>query len=79
MREKLARDDEARALLREIYSCTADLRPDAEGKTLTVRIHPLACRAHDTVLVHLCAEHTATETLYPGTDLRLIYKLAGSS
>jgi hypothetical protein len=78
-REKLARDDDARALLREIYTGTADLRPDAEAKTLTVRIHPLACRAHDMVLEHLCAELTATETLYPGTDLRLIYQLAGSS
>ncbi len=77
-REALARTDDARAFLREIYRTSADLLPDAEKKTLTVRLHPLATRAHDTVLRHLCAELTATETIFPGTELRLVYEIAGS-
>ena len=79
VREQLARADDARVLLRELYRTTADLQPDASGKTLTVRLHPLASRAHDTVVRHLCAELTATETIFPGTNLRLVYQLAGSA
>jgi hypothetical protein len=78
VREVLARTDDAHAFLRQIYGTSADLLPDAEQKTLTVRLHPLATRAHDAVLRHLCAELTATETLFPATDLRLIYEIAGS-
>lgn len=78
VREVLARSDEARAFLREVYRTSADLAPDATKKTLTVRLHPLASRAHNTALRHLCVELTATETIFPGTDLRLIYAIAGS-
>ncbi len=77
VREVLARADDAHAFLRQIYTTSADLLPDAAHKTLTVRVHPLATRAHDTVLRHLCAELTATETVFPGTELRLVYEIAG--
>jgi hypothetical protein len=39
----------------------------------------LTTSAHDYVLAHLCAELNATETVFPGTDLRLIYQILGSS
>ena len=78
-REKLTRTDDARALVREILSSAADLAPDLDQKTLTVKIHRLASRSHDEVLQHLCEELTATETIYPGTDLRLIYQLVGAT
>lgn len=79
VREVLTRTDDAHAFLRQLYTTSADLLPDAEAKTLTVRVHPLASRAHDAVLRHLCAELTATETVFPGTQLRLVYEIAGSS
>lgn len=78
VREVLARTDDARAFLREVYRTSADLHPNPAQPTLTVRLHPLATRAHDTVLRHLCAELTATETIFPGTPLRLVYEIAGS-
>jgi hypothetical protein len=34
--------------------------------------------AHDEILSHIWAELTATETVFPGTDLRLIYEISGS-
>lgn len=73
-REKLSRSDDARALVRQLFESAADLYPDAGKKTLTVRLHQLSSGAHDEVLEHLCAELTATETVYPGTDLRLIFQ-----
>jgi len=32
----------------------------------------------DTTRRYLCEELTSTETVFPGTDLRLIYEIAGS-
>ena len=75
LRESLSREDDTRALLRQIYSTEADLLPDADHKTLTVRLHHLTQAAHDQALLRLCDELNATETIFPGTDLRLIYKL----
>lgn len=78
LRDKLARDDDARALIRQVYQSEVDLRPDLRAKTLTVRLHHLAQNIHDVAVRHLCAELTATETVFPGTDLRLIYQLGSS-
>lgn len=78
LREKLAREDDARSLIRQIYQCEVDLLPDLEAKTLTVRLHHLAQHIHDEAVRHLCAELSATETVFPGTALRLIYQLGST-
>ena len=78
VREELKRTDDARALLRQIYSTEVDLIPDLEAKTLTVRLHHLTQAAHDAAVRYLCEELTATETIFPGTELRLVYKLGSS-
>ena len=77
VREALARRDDARALLREIMCTTADLRPDAAQKTLTVHLYPLGSALQNAAVHALAAELTATETIFPGTDLRLIFTLSG--
>jgi len=76
-RETLRRWDDARALVRQIFQSSVDLRPNQTNKTLTVRLHRLATNAHDQTLQHLCEELTATETTYPGTDLKLVYEMVG--
>jgi len=75
LREAVSRTDETRALLREIFSTEADLLPDEAAGTLTVRLHHLANRASDDAARHLAEQLNATETVYPGTNLRLVYKL----
>jgi hypothetical protein len=77
VREKLHRLDDARALVRQVFNSAVDLCPDHQEKTLTVRVHPLSTLAHSKILEHLCAELTATETLYPGTEFRLIFEMVG--
>jgi hypothetical protein len=77
VRETLRRWDDARALVRQVLASAVDLRPDPANQTLTVRLHRLATAAHDQTLQHLCEELTATETAYPGTDLKLVYELVG--
>jgi hypothetical protein len=75
VREKMTRHDDARSLLRAIYQTEADLVPDQQAKTLTVRLHPLANASSDEAVRHLCDEINDTETIFPGTDLRVIYEL----
>jgi len=78
VRERMSRGDDARSLLRSVYSTEADLQPDNANHTLTVRIHRQATASADAAVAHLCDELTATETVFPGTDLRLIYELVSS-
>jgi len=78
VREKMARPDDGRALLRQIFDTEVDLIPDLEQGTLTVQLHHLTQRVHDAAVRHLCEELNATETLFPGTQLKLIYKLGSS-
>jgi hypothetical protein len=79
LREKLQRTDDARALVRQVFSSAVDLCPDPEQRTLTVRLHRLSSAIHDAALEHLCAELTATETVFPGTELRLVFEPVGST
>jgi hypothetical protein len=78
VRQKMSRHDDARSLLRAVYSTEVDLIPDEEAKILTVRLHPLANTSSDEALKHLCVELNATETQFPGTQLRLIYELVSA-
>jgi hypothetical protein len=38
----------------------------------------MTTQAHDEIVRHICAELTATESVFPGTDLRLVYEIYGS-
>ena len=78
LREKMSRHDDARSLLRAIYSTEVDIVPDPRANTLTIRLHPLANPSSDQAIRQLCAELNGTETLFPGTQLRLIYELVSS-
>ena len=75
VREKLGRTDDARSLLMQIFDTEVDLVPDLEANTLTVRLHHLTQAAHDEVARHLCEQLNATETIFPDTNLRIIFKV----
>ena len=66
-------DDEARTLLREAFSSPADLQ--VVGGELHVRLDPLSAPRRTRAIAGLCEELTATRTVYPGTELRLVYSV----
>jgi len=78
LREHLARTDDARTLLRQIFDTEADLLPDLTTNTLTVRLHHLTQAAHDQAIELLLAELNATQTIFPGTQLVLVFKIGSS-
>jgi hypothetical protein len=77
-REKMSRHDDGRMLLKAIYQTAVNLIPDQKNKTLTVQLHHLANHCSNQVVHYLCNELNATNTIFPGTELRLIYKLGSS-
>ncbi len=77
-REKIRRCDDARSLIRQLFRTEIDLIPDRLKQTLTVRLHPMSTQVHDEVVHHIIQELTQTETVFPGTDLRLVYEISGS-
>lgn len=67
-------DDEGRMLAKEIIKSDADLKPDYSNNTLTIRLHSLSTPRANKAAESLCEILNDTETIYPGTDLRLIYE-----
>jgi transposase-like protein len=78
LRQVIKRPDEARTLLRALYSTEADIIPDFKAQTLTVRLHHMAQNVSDVAIQKLCDELNETETVFPRTNLRLILKLGSS-
>jgi transposase-like protein len=76
LRPHLAKEEEARALVRELFVSSADLEPNEQANTLTVRIHRMATPAHDRAMTALLAELTQAAFCHPETGSRLIYELA---
>jgi hypothetical protein len=66
--------EEVRMLVKEIIKNDADLIPDLPGKTLTVRLHSLSTPRANDMAKKLCPILNETETVFPGTDLRMVYE-----
>ena len=75
LRQTLSHQDESRTLLEALFKTDADIIPDEKAGTLTVRLHHMANRCSDAAIEKLCNELNETQTIYPGTNLRLIFKL----
>jgi len=74
-RTELSSPEQARSMLNALFRTSANLRPDTVRKELQVVLHPLAeprlNRMAEAMLVHL----NDAEFIYPGTELRMVYKM----
>lgn len=75
VREKFARKDNVRALLVSMFQTDADILPDLDSGTLTVRLHQMSSQRDTEAVRHLLKNLNETETNYPGTRLRLVYEM----
>ncbi|MEJ7678280.1 MAG: putative transposase [Segetibacter sp.] len=71
--------DEKRMLVKQIIQNNADLLPDYENKTLTVLLHTLSASRFNHAAAKLAETLNQTETIFPGTDLKLKFKISASS
>ena len=75
LRRHLKNDDEARALIRDLFVASADIEPDDHAKILTIRIHRMANPKQDKAIAGLLDELTQQGFCHPETGARMIYAL----
>jgi len=68
-------EDEAHGLLAEAFKTSGDL--EVINDELHVRLDPLSSPRRSRAIAELCAELSETETLYPGTKLKLVFSVKG--
>lgn len=67
-------ENEIRMLVKEIIASDADMIPDEKDKILVIRLHSLSTPRANEAAKELCSILNESESLYPGTDWRLVYK-----
>jgi len=67
--------EQARSLMRKLYSADADIETDNVNNNLTVKIHNTNHWIDDKILQNLCDNLNETQTVFPGTNLIIQYKL----
>ena len=73
LQKHLRREDEARALVRELLVSSADIEPDDNAKTVTIRVHRMASPVHDKAIAALLHDLTSLEFCHPETGAKMIY------
>jgi len=76
VRKKLSRKDEARSLIRDLFRSEADILPDIEAGILMVQIHSMANPRYNHAIKYLLGQINDAALNYPGTTLRLVYRMA---
>ena len=66
--------DEKRMFIKQIIGNNANLIPDYQNKTLTVELHALSAQRFNEAATYLSKLLTETEMIFPGTELRMIFK-----
>lgn len=78
VREELARTDDARSLLRDLFRSEADIFPDTKGGVLHVNVHPMSNARSNRAIQHLLDHLNVAAFTYPGANLQLVYSLVGA-
>ena len=66
--------NEKRMLIKQLFNTPADITVNEEKQTLTITIASLSAPRYNEAIRKLCEILNDTETIFPGTNLRLIYK-----
>jgi transposase-like protein len=76
LKPHLAKEEEARALIRELFVSSADLRPSQEDDTLCVRVHRMASPVHDRAIEALLDKLNQENFQHPETGMKIRYELS---
>ena len=75
IRPEMVRKDEARSVVRQIFTKDVNLKPDEKNKRLIVELHNLTNEYEDKLAQIICDNLNDTEITFPGTDMKIFYKL----
>ena len=79
LRGNILKNDEARSIVRQIFTTGADIEPDNEKAVLKVLIHNMTSPRNNRYVEELCEVLNESETTFPGTNLRLIFDLVSNN
>jgi hypothetical protein len=69
-----SKKEEKRMLVKQIIGTPANILPNQQDKTLTVTLHSLSSNRYNEALGNLISVLNDSETVFPGTDLKMIFK-----
>ena len=76
--KRMASPQQARSLMRKLYSADADIEPDYSNHILKVNLHRTNHWADDDILLYLCEQLNDTQTVFPDTKFTIRYELLSS-
>jgi hypothetical protein len=68
-------EDEVRSLIKAITKLSIDLMPDMDKRELSITLYPLSNNRSQKALEKIIDEVNASKTIYPGTDLIMVFKM----
>jgi hypothetical protein len=71
-------EKEKRMLIKQIIKTNADIIPDYQNNTLTVVLYSLSATRFNHAAINLTELLNQTETFFPGTNLRMIFKTSAN-
>jgi len=75
IRPKMIRRDEARSIIKHIFTKDVNLKPDKALNRLVVELHNLTNEYEDKLAQIICDTLNETCTIFPGTNMEIFYKL----
>ena len=66
--------EEGRAFLKSLFQLPADIVPDEQAETLTVKFHAMANPRSNRALKELCEIMNAEAFCYPQTSLKMVFE-----
>ena len=75
IKEMMSCPEQARSLIRSIYQSNADLKVDKQNKILYVLLHHSNFASNDIIISKLFKILNESQTIFPGSDLTLYYRL----
>jgi hypothetical protein len=76
--EYLMDEEDKRMLVKQIIQTHADIEPDLENDTLTITLHTLSAPRFNKAAASLAKLLNDTDTIFPNTKLRLVFKTTAS-
>jgi hypothetical protein len=68
--------NEMRSLTKSLIKTKANIIPDYKKQTLTVELYSLSTPRDNKATLEICQTLNDSQTIFPGTNLKLIYKIA---
>jgi hypothetical protein len=78
IKKEMASPEQARSMIRKFYTSDADIQEDRENNLLIVNLHRTNHWYQDNILEKLCNILNQSETVFPSSNLTLVFKIGTS-